>query len=109
MAPYNTEVDRNRVRRLVEDAFNAADKEVAFDRYDHVIIVVGVATRAGVGYGMPAYSANPGMLTLRGARHGRARMETIATRGGKRFSGGIVVMAQNAHLGHVVHISPMRW
>ena len=103
VAPYNTEVDRNRVRRLVEDDFNAADTEVAFDRYDHVIIVVGVATRPGVGYGMIAYSANPGMLTMRGMRKGNARMETIATRGGQRFSGGIVVMAQNAHLGHVVH------
>jgi hypothetical protein len=52
---------------------------------------------------MIAYSANPGMLTMRGMRKGNARMETIATRGGQRFSGGIVVMAQNAHLGHVVH------
>lgn len=103
VSPYNIRVDRTRVRRLVEDAFNAAEKEVAFDRYDHVIIVVGVATRPGVGYGMIAYSANPGMLTAGVLRYGGARMETILTRGGQRFSGGIIVVAQNAHLGHVVH------
>lgn len=44
VSPYNIQVDRNRMRRLVGDAFNAAEKEVAFDRYDHVIIVVGVVT-----------------------------------------------------------------
>lgn len=103
VSPYNTDVDPIRVRRLVEDAFNVAEKDVAFDRYDHVIIVVGAETRPGVGYGMIAYCANPGMLVLRGMRKGNAHMETIATRGGQRFSGGIVVMAQNAHLGHVVH------
>lgn len=103
VAPENTKIDRQRVRRLVEDAFNAADKDVVFDRYDHVVIVVGVVTQAGVGYGSVCQSANPGTLHVGGSRHGRARMETIATRGGQRFSGGIVIMAQNAHLGHVVH------
>lgn len=103
VSPYNIEVDRSRVRRLVEDAFNAADKEVAFNEYDHVIIVVGAMTRPGVGYGMLAYSANPGFLNMGGMRKGRARMESIATRGGQHFSGGIIVMAQNAHLGNVVH------
>lgn len=103
VSPYNTEVDPRRVRRLVEDAFNAADKDVVFDRYDHVIIVAGVATGPGVGYGMIAFSANPGALSVRGLRRGNARMETIATRGGQRFSGGIVVVAQNAFPGHVVH------
>ncbi len=103
VSPYNIQVDRTRVRRLVEDAFSAADKDVAFDRYDHVIVVVGVPTRPGVGYGMIAYSANPGMLTLGVFRYGGARMETVVTSGGQRFSGGIIVVAQNAHLGHVVH------
>ena len=103
VSPYNIQVDRNRVRRLVEDAFNAAAKDVAFDRYDHVIVVVGVTTRPGVGYGMIAYSANPGMLTTGVFRYGGARMESVVTGGGQRFSGGIIVVAQNTHLGHVVH------
>jgi M6 family metalloprotease-like protein len=103
VAPENTNIDRQRVRRLVEDAFNAADKDVVFDRYDHVIIVVGVRTQAGVGYGSVSQSANPGTLQVEGVRHGRARMEIIATRGGQRFSGGIVIMAQNARVGQIVH------
>ncbi|OGL00828.1 MAG: hypothetical protein A3E31_17810 [Candidatus Rokubacteria bacterium RIFCSPHIGHO2_12_FULL_73_22] len=103
VSPYNIQVDRTRVRRLVADAFNAAEKEVAFDRYDHVIVVVGVTTRPGVGYGMIAYSANPGMLTTGVFRYGGARMETVVTSAGQRFSGGIIVVAQNAHPGHVVH------
>jgi M6 family metalloprotease-like protein len=103
VAAENTQIDRHRVRRLVEDAFNAADKDVVFDRYEHVVIVVGVVTQPNVGYGSICQSANPGTLAPRGIRKGNAHMETITTRGGQRFSGGIVIMAQNAHLGHVVH------
>lgn len=106
VSQYNTDVDPIRVRRLVEDAFNAADKAVAFDRYDHVVIALSAAANAaseGGGYGMGAYSANPGMLAMRGMRKGRAHMETIATRSGQRYSGGIVVMTRGSLLGHVVH------
>lgn len=103
VAPENTKIDRQRVRRLVEDAFNAADEDVVFDRYDHVIIVVGVETRAGVGYGSICQAANPGTMRVGGSRYGRARMETITTRSGQRFSGGIVIVAQNALVGQVVH------
>lgn len=102
VSPYNIEVDRSRVWRLVEDALNAAEPDVAFDRYDHIVVVVGVDTRPGVGYGMIAYSANPGFLS-RGGRRGDIRMEAITTRGGQRFGGGIIVVAQNAHVGHIVH------
>jgi M6 family metalloprotease-like protein len=102
VSPNNFDVDRNRVRLLVEDTLNAAEKDILFDQYDHIIIVVGVGTTPGVGYGMIAYSANPGMLESM-MRYGSARMDTIATRGGQRFSGGIIVVAQNAHQGHIVH------
>lgn len=88
--------------RLVEDTLNAAEKDVVFNQYNHIIIVVGADTRPGVGYGMIAYSANPGMLSER-LRRGGVRMEKIATRGGQHFSGGIIVVAQNAHTGHIVH------
>ena len=103
VAPENTNVDRGRVSRLVRDSFNAAEKDVIFNQYDHVIIVVGVRTGAGVGYGMIAYSANPGMLTFEGMRRGKARMQKIKTLGGQYFDGGIIVVAQNAHVGHIVH------
>lgn len=102
VSPYNIEVDRRRVWRLVEDALTAAEKDVVFSQYNHIIIVVGAETRPGAGYGMIAYSANPGMLSEK-IRRGGARMEKITTRGGQQFNGGIIVVAQNAHTGHIVH------
>lgn len=102
VSPHNVEVDRRRVRLLVEDALSAAEKDVAFAGYDHIAITVGVETRPGTGYGMIAYSANPGMLSTM-IRRGQVRMWEIQTRGGQRFAGGIVVVAQNAHTGHIVH------
>jgi M6 family metalloprotease-like protein len=101
VSPNNVEVDRRRVRLLVEDAMNAAEREVAFDRYDHIIVTVGVDTRPGVGYGMIAYAANPGMLSRYIRRD--VQMHEIRTREGQRFAGGIVVVAQTAHPGHIVH------
>lgn len=103
VSPYNINVDRSRVWRLVDDTLNAAEKDVALNQYGHIIIVVGVHTGPGVGYGMMAYSANPGMLTFEGMRHGKARMQKIKTRGGQYFNGGIIVVAQNSHVGHIVH------
>jgi M6 family metalloprotease-like protein len=102
VSPHNVEVDRRRVRLLVEDALTAAEKDTVFSRYDHIAITVGVETRPGVGYGMIAYAANPGMLSAN-IRRGQVRMWEIQTRGGQRFGGGIVVVAQNAHTGHIVH------
>ncbi len=102
VSPHNVEVDRRRVRLLVEDALNAAEKDVVFGQYDHIAITVGVQTLPGVGYGMIAYSANPGMLSGY-IRLDRVRMWEISTRGGQRFQGGIIVIAQNAHPGHIVH------
>ena len=92
---------RDRVQRLVEDALSAAEKDVMFNQYNHIIIVPGVDTYAGVGYGSNCLAANPGFLT--GAQRGRASMATITTRGGQQFNGGIIVVAQNAHYGHTVH------
>lgn len=103
VSPYNINVDPARVRHLLEDAFSAAEKEVSFNQYNHIIVVVGVRTSPGVGYGMIAYSANPGMLRRGLMRKGGARMETIITRGGQSFNRGIIVVAQNALLGHIVH------
>lgn len=103
VSPYNINVDPVRVRRLLEDAFSAAEKEVNFRQYDHVIIVVGVKTSPGVGYGMIAYCANPGLLRAGLMRKGGARMETISTGGGQSYDRGVVVVAQSALLGHIVH------
>lgn len=101
VSPYNYQVDRGRVRHLVEDALSAAARRVAVADFTYVYIVVGAHTEPGTGYGMIAYAANPGMLT--GVRRGRLHLEEIRLADGSAYSGGIIVSAENAHPGHVVH------
>ena len=101
VSPYNFQVDRNRVRRLVEDTLAAASLSARVSDFPFVYIVVGAHTEPGTGYGMIAYAANPGMLT--GVRGGRVDLERIALPGGGAYAGGVVVSAENAHPGHVVH------
>lgn len=55
----NKEVERPRVRSLVKDSLNAADNDVDFSKYDHVIIVLGASPQK---YGMTCYCAIPGFL-----------------------------------------------
>ncbi len=90
------------MRRLIEDALSSAEKDIAYKDYNIIIVVLGVhSSPARGGYGTVAYCANPGTLT--GIRYDRARMVEIDTRGGQHFQGGIVVVTQNAHPGHVIH------
>jgi hypothetical protein len=56
----------------------------------------------GKGYGMICYCANPGMLSGVTKRY-VPRYETLRSRGGKEFRGGIFVGAENAHLGMFAH------
>jgi hypothetical protein len=95
--------DRHLVQLFVQDALNAAEKDVVFSQYNHIIIVPGVKSGLNVGYGSPCLAANPGILAGSGGQRGKARMETITTRGGQQFSGGIIVVAQNAPYGLAVH------
>lgn len=100
VSPYNFQVDRNRVRKLVEDTMTALEREVDFSAYDHMLIIPGVLTTPGKGYGMICYCANPGMLT--GVRFDPAFV-TLKSKGGKEFRGGVFVGAENAHLGMFAH------
>lgn len=100
VSPDNFKVDRARVRRLIEDAMSAVEGQVDFSRYDHLLIIPGVFTLPGKGYGMICYCANPGMLT--GVR-GNPRYVTLSARGGQKFSGGVFVATENAHLGMFAH------
>ncbi len=101
--PENSLLFRNRhlILQLVQDTLDAAEKDVVFNQYNHIIIVPGVKSGANIGYGAPCLAANPGLLT--GGQRGRARMVTITTRGGQKFNGGIIVVAQNVPYGHTVH------
>lgn len=100
VSPYNFQVDRRRVRKLIEDAMTGLEKDVDFSRYQHILIIPGVRTMPGQGYGMLCYCANPGMLT--GVR-GNLAYATVRSRGGKGFGGGIFVGCENAHLGMFAH------
>ncbi len=100
VSPHNYKVDRTRVRKLVEDTLTALERETDFSRYQHILIVPGVTTTPGKGYGMICYCANPGMLT--GVR-GKLAFATVRTKGGKEFRGGIFMGTENAHLGMFAH------
>lgn len=102
VSPYNFKVDRGRVRKLIEDTLTALENEVDFSRYDHMLIIPGVHTMPGKGYGMICYCANPGMLSGVTKRY-VPRYETLRSKGGKEFRGGIFVGAENAHLGMFAH------
>ena len=100
VSPYNFQVDRNRVRKLVEDTMTSLEREVDFSRYDHILIIPGARTTPGKGYGMLCYCANPGMLT--GTRRNPDYV-TLRSKGGKEFSGGVFMGAENATLGMFAH------
>jgi hypothetical protein len=108
VSQYNSEVDAGRVRKLVEDTMTTLEKEVDFSSYDHMLVIPAVFTTAGQGYGMVCYCANPGMLTeikKTGVRsRGREpQFETLRSKGGKQFKGGVFVGTENANLGMFAH------
>ena len=100
ISPYNFKVDRSRIRKLIEDTMTAIEEETDLSQYHHMLIIPGVFTRPGIGYGMICYCANPGMLS-------RVRINpqyvTLKSKNGKTFQGGIFVGAENAHLGMFAH------
>jgi hypothetical protein len=108
VSQYNNQVDAGRVRKLVEDTMTTLEKEVDFSSYDHMLIIPAVLSTAGQGYGMVCYCANPGMLTeikKTGVRsRGREpQFETLRSKGGKQFKGGVFVGTENANLGMFAH------
>ncbi len=100
VSPYNFQVDRTRVRKLVEDTMTALERVVDFSQYDHILIIPGAHTTPGKGYGMICYCANPGMLT--GTRR-NPEFITLSSKDGKKFRGGVFVAAENANLGMFAH------
>lgn len=100
LSPYNFEVDRTRVKKLIEDSMSAVEKEVDFSRYQHIIVIPGAFTTPGKGYGMICYCANPGMLS--GVRN-NPRYVPMESEGGRIFRGGVCVATENAHLGMFAH------
>ena len=100
VSPYNFKVDRSKIRKLIEDTMTAIEHDADFSKYHHMLIIPGVFTRPGIGYGMICYCANPGMLS--GVRR-NPRYVTLKSKNGETFQGGIFVGAENAHLGMFAH------
>jgi hypothetical protein len=111
VSPYNNQVDAGKVRKLIEDTMTIIEKDVDFSSYDHMLLIPAVSTTAGTGYGMICYCANPGMVTAimktygldRASGDRGAQYETLRSKGGKEFKGGIFVGAENANLGMFAH------
>ncbi|TAL18823.1 hypothetical protein EPN96_00255 [bacterium] len=110
VSPYNNQVDSAKVRKLVEDTMTAVESEVDFSLYDHMLIIPAVNTTFGTGYGMVCYCANPGMLTPIQKKKDKfqsagrvGKYETVRSKGGKEFRGGVFVGAENANLGMFAH------
>jgi len=102
ISPYNFHVDKERVRKLIEDTMTALEKDVNFSVYDHMLIIPAVHTTPGKGYGMICYCANPGMLSGVIKTY-VPRYLTLRSAGGKEFKGGIFVGTENANLGMFAH------
>jgi len=100
VSPYNFNVDRTRVKKLIEDSMTAVEKEVDFSQYQHIIVIPGAFTTPGKAYGMICYCANPGMLS--GVRRD-VEYVPLKSKGGQVFRGGVCVAAENAHLGMFAH------
>lgn len=100
VSPDNFKVDRARVRKLIEDSMTAVQDRIDFASYDHMLIIPGAMTSPGKGYGMICYCANPGMLS--GVRR-KPAYKTLRAKGGKEFSGGVFVGAENSHVGMFAH------
>jgi M6 family metalloprotease-like protein len=89
----NLEVDKSRVKKLIEDALDAADKEVDFSRYSFAVIFMGAKV---TDYGMIGLCGYPGML-------GWSSQDVLKTRSGQRVRGGAAIFCYQAHLGTLFH------
>lgn len=88
----NLEVDKSRVRKLIDDVLNAADKQIDFSQYSFVAIFMG----AQLGdYGMIGLCGYPGML-------GWSTDNVLKTKSGEIVK-GVAIFSFQAHLGTLFH------
>ena len=89
----NLEVDKSRVRKLIDDALDAVDKEVDFSKYSFMAIFMGARV---TDYGMVGLCGYPGML-------GWNVQDTLKTKSGQVVRGGVAIFCFQAHLGTLFH------
>jgi len=93
ISPRNLEVDKSRVRNLIDDALNAVDKDVNFSKYSFIAIFMGARLKE---YGMIGLCGYPGML-------GWGTEEILKTKSGQVIKEGIAIFSYQAHLGTLFH------
>lgn len=89
----NLEVDKSRIRQLIDDALDAADADVSFGDYAFTVIYMGARL---ADYGMVGLCGFPGML-------GWSANRGLHTRGGEVVKGGVAIFTNEAHLGTLFH------
>ena len=94
ISQHNLSVDRDRVRQLVRDAIDLADKDEDLSRYSMVFLSLG-AKRAD--YGMAGLCGYPGMLGWQDD----SPLKT--SRRGQAIPGGVAIFCEEAHVGVVFH------
>jgi M6 family metalloprotease-like protein len=93
ISPRNLEVDRSRVRKLIEDALAAVEQEVDASKYSFTVLFMA----AGIeDYGMIGLCGYPGML-------GWSADAALRTRRGQAVKGGVAIFCYQAHLGTLFH------
>lgn len=93
ISPRNLEVDKSRVRKLIDDALTTVDKEVDFSKYSFTAIFMGARV---TDYGMIGLCGYPGML-------GWDTQDALKTKSGQVVKGGVAIFSFQAHLGTLFH------
>ncbi len=89
----NLEVNKTRVRNLIQDAVNAADRDVDFSAYSFVVLYLSANVSE---YGMVGLCGYPGML-------GWTDTSVLTTGSGEVIPGGVAIYTYHAHLGTLFH------
>jgi len=89
----NLEVNRTRVRNLIEDALDAADADVNYPEHSFTVLFLAANTTE---YGMVGLNGYPGML-------GWTVLDEVVTSGGEKVPGGVAIYTYTAHLGTLFH------
>ena len=89
----NLEVDKSRVRKLIDDSLDAVDRDVDFSKYSFSVIFMGAKLQD---YGMIGLCGYPGML-------GWGSDAVLKTKSGQLVKGGVAIFSYQAHLGTLFH------
>lgn len=93
ISPRNLEVDTARVRKLIDAALEAVDRDARLEDYDFVVLFLGARV---ADYGMVGLCGYPGML-------GWSTDRELRTKSGRRINGGVAIYTHEAHLGTLFH------